>query len=323
MSLRSFAASAGFAALAIGFVISSAASAALFDQPSTSSSTNLISGTTPSGLTWAAVASGTALPIRSTNTAANGAPGAVAYYNVDTGQLQIDPKGWDLSLFNFTYTTGTVNVLPGAAGPLLYASGTSPVSATVSGATGVANQLTLPAGTWGGGITVSKARVGAAVSLIASPTLATSYDPGNGAANGTSPYSTNTIGTPSVPGWFNQPWSFPWAGDAAGSAVGLIDSGSLAVVGANTQNWKVFGVTGNANANILGFGNYAHVFQYTINGTQGNQVGAVIPVTAVPEPPTVALAGISVFAAGMGLFRRRTESSTHDAGDDDADAATS
>jgi len=301
MSIRSFAVCA---AVAVSLAFGSVASAAVFDQPTTSSSTNLISGTTPSGLSWAAVASGTALPIRSTNTAANGAPGAVAYYNVNTGQLQIDPKGWDLSLFNFTYTTGTVNVQPGGSGPLLYASGTSPVSATVSGATGVANQLTLPAGTWGGGTTVSKARVGAAVSLIATPTLATSYDPGNGAANGTSPYSTNTIGTPSVPGWFNQPWSFPYAGDAAGSAVGLIDSGSIAVVGANTQNWKVFGVTGNANANVLGYGNYLHVFQYTINGTQGNQVGPVIPVS-VPEPSTIMLAGIGVAAAGSFDYRRR------------------
>ena len=301
MSIRSFAVCA---AVAVSLAFGSVASAAVFDQPTTSNPNNTISGTTPSGLSWAAVASGTALPIRSTNTAANGAPGAVAYYNVNTGQLQIDPKGWDLSLFNFTYTTGTVNVQPGGSGPLLYASGTSPVSATVSGATGVANQLTLPAGTWGGGTTVSKARVGAAVSLIATPTLATSYDPGNGAANGTSPYSTNTIGTPSVPGWFNQPWSFPYAGDAAGSAVGLIDSGSIAVVGANTQNWKVFGVTGNANANVLGYGNYLHVFQYTINGTQGNQVGPVIPVS-VPEPSTIMLAGIGVAAAGSFDYRRR------------------
>ncbi len=305
MSFRSFAASALFAALAIACVLSSSASAALFNQPSAVNPNNVLSGTTPSGLQWSAVATGTALPIRSTNTAANGAPGAVAYYNITTGQLQIDPKGWDLSLFNFTYTTGTSNVTPGGAGPFLYASGTSPVSATVSGATGVANQRTLPAGTWGGGTTVSKARVGAAVSLISTPTLATSYDPGNGAANGTSPYSTNTIGTPCVPGWFNQPWSFPYAGDAAGSAVGLIDSGSIGVI--NTQNWKVFGVTGNANANILGYGNYVHVFQYTINGTTGNQVGPVIPVYSVPEPSTLASLAIGLGVGTWHMRRRRAD----------------
>jgi len=241
---------------------SSLVSAAVFDQPSTTSNTNRISGTTPSGLTWEAVATGTALPIRSTNTAANEAPGAVAYYNVVTGQLQIDPKGWDLSLFNFTYATGTVNVSPGGAGPIVVpvSSGTLPWPI---------DPINPPPGYFPPGVSgsISKNRIGGAVSLVSSP---------------------STV-------WFNEPWSFP---------LGLIDSGSLAVVGANTQNWKVFGVTGNANANILGYGNYVHVFQYTINGTQGNQVGAVIPV-GVPEPSTIMLAGIGGAAAGSYDYRRR------------------
>ena len=250
------------------------APAAVFDAPSSTSTTNRILGMAPSGLLWEAVATGTALPIRSATTAANGSPGAVAYYNVDTGQLQIDPRGWDISLFNFVYTTDSTNVVPGGPGPLLYASGTSPLTAAVSLASGIAGQRTFPAGAWGGGMTASPTKVSSAVSLIAEPTLATTYDPGNGASNGTFPYSTNPIGRRCVPGWLNEPWSFPHAGDAATSG-GLMNSGSIAAGVIDPANWKVFGKTGNANA--LGFGSYVHVFHYTINGVAGGQVGAIIP----------------------------------------------
>lgn len=76
------------------------ASAATFIDPS-----SYLTGTSPSGLQWTAVATGTALPVRSSSSF-NGQPGAVAYYNTRTGQLSIDPKGWSMSVFNFTYTTG-------------------------------------------------------------------------------------------------------------------------------------------------------------------------------------------------------------------------
>jgi len=169
-----------FAGVAAAFLGSQATPAATFDDPM--SHAGWVSGTTPSGLNWTAVATGTALPIRSSGTQ-NGMTGAVAYFNTRNGQMQIDPKGWNLSLFNFTYTTGTVNTNASTPGPLKYASGTSPSTNVVSGPTGLANQRALPAGTWAL-ITPHRARIAGTVSLVRSSTLATSYDPGNGAANG-------------------------------------------------------------------------------------------------------------------------------------------
>lgn len=279
------------AIVAVSFAASTAHSA-VFDQPTTSSNTNRISGNAPSGISWEAVSTGTALPVRSSGTQ-NGAAGAVAYWNVNTGQVQIDPKGWNLSLFNFTYTTGTVNTSGSTPGPLVYASGTSPTSATVSDATGA--QRTLPAGTWTL-ITCAPARIAGTVSLVRVPTLATSYSPGNG-AGGSSPYATNPLGEAVTPGWFTQPWAFP---------TDMVTSGSVSSM--NVANWKVFGVSGNANAGVLGYTGYAYqgLFQYTIDGVTGNQVGAVIPVTAVPEPGTMILAGVGI-AAAAGLDVRRRQ----------------
>jgi len=259
------------------------AAAAVFVQPSTS-------GTTPSGLDWSAVATGTALPIRSSGTQ-NGAAGAVAYWNTQTGQLQIDPKGWNISLFNFTYTTGTVNTTGTTPGPLTYASGTSPTSNVVSGSAGLATQRTLPAGTWTL-ITCAPARIAGTVSLVRVPTLATSYDPGNGAGSATTPYSTNPVGDPVTGGWMTQPWAFP---------ADMVASGSVSLM--SNQFWRTFGVTGNANANLLGYGNYQSTFQYTVDGVIGNQVGAVIPV--VPEPSTYAMLGAASLAIGL-IARRRS-----------------
>lgn len=263
------------------------AAAAVFVQPPTS-------GTAPSGLPWSAVATGTALPIRSSGTtsSATGLPGAVAYWNTQTGELQIDTKGWDLSLFNFTYTTGTVNTTGSSPGPLTYASGTSPTSNAVSGATGLANQRTVPAGSWTT-LTVAPARVAGTVSLTGAPSLTTVYDSGNGAANGTSPYATQPNGNACIPGWFNQPWAFP---------LGMVNSGSVATM--DTSFWRTFGVTGNANANLLGYGNYRSTFQYVVQGVVGNQVGAVIPV--VPEPSTYAMLGSASIVIGMIARRRKT-----------------
>ena len=57
-----------------------------------------ITGNTPSGIAWSTVATGTSLPIRSSSVTADGLPGAVAYYNIVTGELSIDPKGLNISL---------------------------------------------------------------------------------------------------------------------------------------------------------------------------------------------------------------------------------
>ena len=293
MSIRNFV--RGVAAIAVVAIAASSTPAAIFDQPTTSNPNNLISGTSPSGLTWSSVATGTALPIRSSGTQ-NGAPGAVAYWNVNTGQLQIDPKGWNISLFNFTYTTGTVNTSGSTAGPLVYATGTSPTSATVSG-TGPGDPLgqrELPAGTWTL-ITCAPARIAGTVSLVRVPTLATNYAPGYGAGSGSTPYSTNPLGEAVAAGWMAQPWAFPNS---------LVTSGSVSSM--TVPNWKVFGVSGNANANLLGYGNYQSVFQYTIDGVVGNMVGALIPVSVVPEPGTMILAGVGI-AAAAGLDARRRQ----------------
>jgi hypothetical protein len=265
------------------------ASAAVFSQPP-------VSGTTPSGIPWAAVATGTALPIRSSGTQ-NGLPGAVAYWNTLDGELQIDPKGWNISLFNFTYTTGTVNTQGTTPGPLTYATGTSPTSVIVSDAFGP-GQRTLPAGTWTL-ITCSPTRIAGTVSLVRVPTLATSYQPGNG-AGGTTPYTHQPTGEPVGAGWFTQPWAFP---------LGMVNSGSVASM--SVANWKTFGVTGSPNANILGFGNYQSTFQYTVDGVVGNMVGAVIPV--VPEPSTYAMLGAASIVIGA-LCRRRQRPDNADVG---------
>lgn len=271
-------------------------SAAIFNAPTTTNSNNLISGNTPSGLTWESVATGAALPIRSSTASANGQNGAVAYFNVTTGQLQIDPRGWNLSLFNFTYTSGNTNVTGSTPGPFVYASGTTPNSNIISGATGTANQRTMPAGSWTL-LNPWAARIGGSISLTGTPTLSTSYDAGNGASS---------------TGWFNQAWSFPYAGDAAGTG-GLINPSDLSSM--TIGNFKVFGVTNHLNKNILGYGDNQGVFQYVINGVVGNQLGPVIPVTfttpppAVPEPSSLMLAGLGALGlCGIGYRRRQVRS---------------
>lgn len=151
-----------------------------------------ITGNTPSGIPWSTVATGTSLPIRSSTTAADGLPGAVAYYNIVTGELSIDPKGLNISLFNFTYTHGSSNISgtgPTGSGPLMFSCGyqtntqgwtptCSPTSGNVSGTTGLANVQTFPAGTWTL-MTFLPARMAASVSLTGNATLSTNGDPAN------------------------------------------------------------------------------------------------------------------------------------------------
>ncbi len=264
-------------------------------------------GLTPSGLTWSSVVTGTALPIRSSSTKYNGAPGAVAYYNVNTGQLSIDPKGWNIALFNFTRTTGSTNTTTSSPGPMTYANGNSPLSNTVSPSSGTPREL--PAGTWTL-ITAAPARIAGTVSLVRSPTLATTYDPGNGAGDATDIYTTNPVGENITAGWFVQPWSFPEAmiketyTDVGGAERRMFYPDGNAPTDV-TADWKVFGVSGNANANILGFGNYRSVFQYVIDGVTGNQVGALIPYSTVPEPAS--FTSLAIGAIGYCMRRRRAK----------------
>ncbi|MFM9059493.1 MAG: PEP-CTERM sorting domain-containing protein [Planctomycetaceae bacterium] len=253
------------------------ASAGVFVDPSA-----LATGTTPSGLQWSAVATGTALPIRTSATnPLNGAPGAVAYFNQFTGQIQFDPKGLNVSTFIMTYTTGTVNISGVDPGPFQYTTGTG--ANAWSPTTG--SPRTFPAVTAVTGLdpTTQAARVAAQVGPPLAASLASSGDVGN-IASGT--------GT-----WWNQGWAFP---------SDLVVSGSVATI--VQGNFKTIGQGANANANILGYGSQQSVFQYTVSGVTGNQVGAVIPI---PEPGTFAALGSSGVIAAVVRLRRRRPSRRH------------
>jgi len=237
-----------------------------------------ISGTTASGLQWSAVATGTALPVRTSGTnPLNGAAGAVAYFNTLTGQLQVDPRGYDLTQVVITYTTGTVNTSGTTPGPFTYATGTS--TNAYSPTTGTPRTLPAVQAVTGLPPNTFPARVSMSVGPPLGVFLATSGDPGNVA-------STTT-------GYWNQGWSFPLDLVASGSV------GSMVI-----SNFKTIGQNSNANANILGYGLGFATFQYGINGAIGTQVGAVIPV-AVPEPSTCAMALAGLACGGYSLFRRR------------------
>ncbi len=244
-----------------------------------------ISGTTPSGLSWSAVATGTALPIRTSATSAfNGQPGAVAYFNTLTGQLQVDPKGLNLNSMIITYTTGTLNISGTTPGPFTYATGTganaySPLTGTPK---------TFPAKdptTAGLAPTTFPARVGTTIGAPLAASLATTGDVGNIA---------------STSGFWDLGWSFP---------PNLVNSGSVSAM--VISNFKTINQNSNANANILGYGLGSATFQYGINGATGTQVGAVIPV--VPEPSTYALLGAASLAIGA-ICRRRSGTNAADVG---------
>ena len=239
-----------------------------------------ISGTTASGLQWSAVATGTALPIRTSATSAFfGQPGAVAYFNTLTGQLQVDPKGYDLNSVIITYTTGTLNISGTTPGPFRYATGTA--ASAWSPATGTPRTFPAIQTLTGLPPTTFAARVGTTIGSPLSPALTNTGDVGNIASTGPT-------------GYWNLGWSFPLDLVASGSV------GSMAL-----QNFKTIGQNSNANANILGYGLGFCTFQYGINGVIGNQVGAVVPTIAVPEPGTMILAGVGIAAAAGYRSRQR------------------
>ena len=263
----------GLALLAVlAFAIQ--ASAGVFVQPTG------ISGTTPSGLDWSAVATGTALPVRTSGTnPLNGAPGAVVYFNTQTGQLQVDPRGYDLNALIITYTTGTVNISGTTPGPFTYATGTT--TSAYSPTTGIPRTFPAVQAVFGLPPTTFPARVGETVGAPLSPSLATSGDAANIA---------------STTGFWNGAWSFP---------LDLVNSGSVSSM--VISNFKTIGQNSNANANILGYGLGFATFQYGINGATGTQVGPVIPVV-VPEPSTYALLGAASLAIGAICRRRKSTS---------------
>ena len=264
----------GFIAASVVSFVAHTASAGVFVQPTPTE----LSGTSPSGLQWTAVATGTALPVRSSATNAfNGAPGAIVYYNTTTGQMQVDPKGLDLTTLIITYTSGTVNVTGTNPGPFLYPSGTT--TNAFSPTTGTPK--TFPAVTVVSGLppTTFAARVGVTIGAPLGPSLSTTGDVGNIA---------------STSGFFNGTWAFP---------IELVSSGSIGSM--VLSNFATIGQNSNLNANTLGWGLGRGTFQYSANGVVGNQVGAVIPVTAVPEPSTIVLAGVGLAAAGGINYRRQ------------------
>ena len=269
----------GLALLAVlAFAIQASAGVYVPPQPTD------ISGTTPSGLAWSAVATGTALPVRTSGTnPLNGAPGAVVYFNTLTGQLQVNPRGYDLNALIITYTTGTVNISGTTPGPFTYATGTA--TNAYSPTTGTPKTFPAVQAVFGLPPTTFASRVGETVGAPLSPSLATSGDPGNIA---------------STTGFWNGTWSFP---------LDLVNSGSVSTM--VISNFKTIGQNSNANANILGYGLGFATFQYGINGATGTQVGAVIPV--VPEPSTYALLGAASLAIGA-ICRRRKNTSDAVAG---------
>ena len=268
MSIRSFA--RGVVAASLVAVGSLSATAGVFVQPTPAE----LSGTAPSGVAWTAVATGTFMPVTGTSAAA-GSPGAVVYFNTQTGQIQIDPKGLQLSTAIITYGTGTTNISGTTPGPFVYPSGTT--TNAISPTTGTPK--TFPAVTAVTGLppTTFAARVGMTIGAPLGPSLATSGDVGNIA---------------STTGFWDQPWAFP---------IELVASGSTGAM--TLSNFYTVGQTTNPNINKLGFGNGRATFQYSANGIVGNQVGAVIPV--VPEPTTMALAAIGLGIAGTLNYRRR------------------
>ena len=271
----------GFIAASVVSFVAHTASAGVFVQPTPTE----LSGTSPSGLQWTAVATGTALPVRSSATNAfNGAPGAIVYYNTTTGQMQVDPKGLDLTTLIITYTSGTVNVTGTNPGPFLYPSGTT--TNAFSPTTGTPK--TFPAVTVVSGLppTTFAARVGVTIGAPLGPSLSTTGDVGNIA---------------STSGFFNGTWAFP---------IELVSSGSIGSM--VLSNFATIGQNSNLNANTLGWGLGRGTFQYSANGVVGNQVGAVIPVS-VPEPSTFAILGAA--SLGIGFLCRRQKAD--DASDSD------
>jgi len=222
---------------------------------------SLPSGTTPNGTSWASLSSGTA---------------PVAYFNIETGELQIDPKGQAINSFSFKY--GASSVTSTTAGPFVYTSGTG------AGAVGT----TFPLGSWPFAPTTTPAQLGGALYSLTTGTSSTTASSG----------ST----------FFDVPWSFgivaPTPSGGGSWTQALVDSG---IPGQGFRSVTT-GLTTGFTADWLGYGSGVGLFDYTVDGVTGKGLGAVIPVTPipVPEPSTLVLAGLGAAAIGFASLRRRT-----------------
>lgn len=218
----------------------------------------LPSGTTANGTSWASLSSGTV---------------PVAYFNLGTGELQLDPKGKALTSFNFRY--GSSSVTGTTAGPFVYTSGSG------AGAVGT----TFPAGTWTFPPTTVPANLGGAFYALTSGTSSTNASSG----------ST----------YFDVPWSFGLVAPTPTGGGSWTQSLVYSSTAGQGFRSATTGLTTGFTANWLGYGNGVGLFDYTVNGVSGKGLGAVIPVTAVPEPSTLMLAGLAAAAIGF-TSRRRT-----------------
>jgi hypothetical protein len=191
----------------------------------------------------------------------------VAYFDLGTGSLMFDPKGISINIVDFRY--GTTTITGATPGPFVYTTGSG-----INSISNSSTERTWPAGTYAVPPTTFQARLGASVSLTNGNTLNTSG--GN---------------TASTDGTFNVPWSF---GAVAPSLIN-----SQATLYSTTAGQGFRSLTGGGN--LLGYGNGIGMFAYTPYaapfGPGATQTFSVlVPVQAVPEPATLAMAGIGAAA---------------------------
>ena len=244
-----------------GVMFADDARAGVFVQPTPD-------GAAPCGTNWSYIATGQFLPIRTSTVGSNGLPGAVVYWNTNSGLLQFDPHGHAITTLIITHTKGTVNVSATSPGPFYFPDGQYTVNA-YSSATGVEGQRTFPAVVAVSGLqpTTFASRLAITIGAPLGPSLTTTGDAGNIA---------------STTGYWDQPWAFP---------TNVLTPGLSSTNPAYTSFWasnstlsitnfKVIGQTTHSNINLLGYGSGQGIFQYTANGIVGTQVGPVIPFDA-------------------------------------------
>jgi sulfatase modifying factor 1 len=245
-----------FASLALsGFFASTLFGGAITVSPGgviTNGTTQLVavSGTTPNGKTFASYVTGT---------------NPVAYFDLSTGSLMLDPKSRDVNIFDFRWGTFVAisSTTPG------------PFPAVVPGP-----GPEFPRGSWASQVTFP-ARLAGTISLLNTPSLATTGD---------NIASTN--------GWFNLPWSFGAIGPGLTQSLmySTLDGQGFRAIQSNNVP---------APVNLLGYGNGIGMFTLTAAGVAGNQYGAVIPIQPVPEPSTWVMAACGLVCAAWWRRKQR------------------